>query len=92
LVYDKPRPELASVGGSSAAAGGAARSAQHVALNHSVLMIHQKRGVHEEIPEMIRRVEHGDSLIDEKEQAIHGGMGGFGGGFFSVPSAVPTDK
>ncbi|MHB0961337.1 MAG: hypothetical protein ACYC6N_05330 [Pirellulaceae bacterium] len=47
----------------------------------AVLIIRQTRAAHEEIAEVIRRIETGDAV--KNDNAI-GGMGGFGG-FFSVP-------
>ncbi len=53
-------------------------------LARAVLIITQTRAAHEEIAEVIRRVEAGDpptGLPDESWPGA-GGMGGFGGGFF----------
>jgi hypothetical protein len=44
-----------------------------VPVAYSVLIIYQTRELHEKIPEILRRIEHGDSPA--------GGMGGMGGGF-----------
>jgi hypothetical protein len=49
---------------------------------YSVLVILQTREIHDQLPELFQRIEHGDNLM-------HGGGmggGGFGGGFFSVPT------
>jgi hypothetical protein len=55
----------------------------------AVLIITQTRGAHEEIAELIRRVELGDRAIPgDDPRGGMGGMGGFGGGFFSVPSGL----
>ncbi len=52
------------------------------AIPYSVLVILQTRELHDQIPEILRRIEHGDV-----EKGGMGGMGGgFGGGFFSVPT------
>lgn len=52
----------------------------------AVLIIRQTRAAHQEIVEVIRRVEHGDPVEFELETG-HGGAiggGGFGGGYFSI--------
>lgn len=49
----------------------------------AVLIIRQTREVHEKIAEVIRRVERGDGPLST--DGLKGGMGGFGGGFFSLP-------
>jgi hypothetical protein len=54
-----------------------------VSLPQAVLIVRQTRAAHDEIAEVIRRVEAGDVL---EFGAGLGGMGGFGGGFFSIPS------
>lgn len=57
-----------------------------VVVNHSVLVIRQMREVHEEIPEILQRIELGDGAFQafsaEAAPSGMGGMGGFGGGFF----------
>lgn len=57
-----------------------------IVVGHSVLVIRQMREVHDEIPEIIQRIEYGDehrrAVGAEGEPAGVGGMGGFGGGFF----------
>jgi hypothetical protein len=64
---------------------------------NAVLVIHNTRAVHEEIGELIDKIETGDPtrLTDElsEQQGVFGGGGmggqgggGFGGGFFSMPS------
>jgi hypothetical protein len=60
----------------------------------AVLIIRQTRAAHDEIVEVIRRVEHGDPLASSKElegAGVQGGGGGFGGGFFSVNGARRQD-
>ncbi len=55
---------------------------------YSVLVIYQSREVHNELPELLRRIQHGDRV----EQSMGGGMGGmgggFGGGYFSIPTSL----
>ncbi|QDU54876.1 FecR family protein [Aeoliella mucimassa] len=51
----------------------------------SVLVITQTRAVHEEISEVIRRVELGDNQGGFGSKSGGMGGGGFGGGFFAVP-------
>ena len=58
-------------------------------ISRAVLIITQTREIHEEIAEVLRRIEKGDPMPGEEAEGMGmGGMGGgFGGGFFSVPSA-----
>lgn len=49
----------------------------------SVLIIRQTRAAHEEIAEVLRRVEQGDPSPEMEGGGLGGG--GFGGGFFSIP-------
>ena len=61
-------------------------SGDAVVLPQAVLIIRQRRSIHETIAETIQRVEEGDPFIDEETGYGLGGMGGgFGGGFFSIP-------
>lgn len=57
---------------------------QAVVVSRAVLIIQQTQAIHEEIEEVIRRVEAGDA---SKFGGMGGGGGGFGGGYFSVPSS-----
>lgn len=59
-----------------------------------VLVIHQRRSVHEKIREIIYRIENGDSVpVPGFGMGGMGGMGGgFGGGMFSVPNRSSTEK
>jgi hypothetical protein len=60
---------------------------QAIVVSRAVLIVHQTRAIHEEIAELIRRVEEGDAT-----QGLGGGGGGFGGGFMSVPSLPHRTK
>ena len=53
----------------------------------SVLVITNTRKVHEEIREVLNRIEYGDNNggFGGKSGGMGGGGGGFGGGFFAVP-------
>jgi len=51
----------------------------------SVLVIEQKRSVHDQIPGLLSRIEHGDAT----SIGGMGGMGGFGGGMFSILDSNP---
>ncbi len=54
----------------------------------SVLIINQKRAIHDQIAEVMRRVDTGDGTVFETfggGQGLGGGGGGFGGGYFSLP-------
>jgi len=55
-----------------------------VTIPYSVLAIEQKRLVHAEIPKLLTRIEHGDTMT----MGGMGGMGGFGGGMFSVSTEL----
>ena len=55
-----------------------------VTIPYSVLVIEQKRLVHAEIPKLLTRIEHGDTVTT----GGMGGMGGFGGGMFSVSTEL----
>jgi len=70
-----------------------------IVIQRAVLIITQTRAAHEEIAEVVRRVEAGDhpdgDFFMEDMSPGMGGMGGFGGGFLSVPprrSKPPGDK
>lgn len=67
--------------------------AQSLVISRAVLIITQTREIHEEIAEVIRRVEKGDPMPGEEEGlgGGMGGMGGFGGGFMSVPAQRDRD-
>ena len=58
-----------------------------LAVENSVLVVRQMREVHEQIAELISRIEHGDGMIGGTGLGgAMGGGGGFGGGFFGVPA------
>lgn len=66
--------------------------AQTAIVSNAVLIVRQRRDVHDEIAEVVRRVEQGDDAAGFGGAgepggipAGMGGMGGFGGGYFSVP-------
>ena len=58
---------------------------QTLVVSRATLIIRQARAVQEEIAEVIRRVESGDA--PKTIGSVGAGMGGFGGGFFSVSAA-----
>jgi hypothetical protein len=62
-----------------------------VVLQKSVLIVEQTRAAHDQIAEVIRRVESGDSQ-DGGFGGGGGGLGGsgFGGGFFSIPQEATS--
>ena len=60
-------------------------SARKLVTERAVLIIRQTRAAHDEIAEVIRRVESGDTMGSKDAMGMGGGFGGFGGGFFSVP-------
>lgn len=61
-------------------------NAQTLVVSRAVLIIRQTRAAHDEIAEVIRRVESGDAL-EEPDGGGFGMGGGFGGGFYSIPPA-----
>ncbi|MEZ6069966.1 MAG: hypothetical protein R3C10_06735 [Pirellulales bacterium] len=62
----------------------------------SVLIVTQTRAAHDEIAELIRRVESGDSPAAGMTGGLGGGGlgggGGFGGGFFQVPAEESASR
>ncbi|MCA9100338.1 MAG: hypothetical protein KDA63_04255 [Planctomycetales bacterium] len=62
----------------------------------SVLIVTQTRAAHDEIAELIRRVESGDSPAADMTGGLRGGGlgggGGFGGGFFQVPAEESASR
>ena len=66
-------------------------NAQTLVISRAVLIITQTREIHEEIAEVIGRIETGDPMpgaaggMPAGMGGMGGGMGGFGGGFMSVP-------
>ena len=52
--------------------------------SYSVLVIFQTRAIHDQLPLILGRIEHGDASMNGG--GAGGGGGGFGGGFFSVPT------
>ena len=76
-------PEVAAVDGGLKGDGNV-ENAHSLVMARAVLIITQTREVHDEIAEVIRRVEAGDppAGMDELGGSGMGGMGGFGGSFF----------
>lgn len=87
-------PELSS--GTPPVGAPANLPATSVVLSQAVLIVRQTRAAHEEIAEVIRRVETGDPQMLGGGLGGMGGMGGFGGfgsGFHSIPDAVrPSNR
>jgi len=54
-------------------------------VEHSVLVIVQKRKVHLEIEDILGRIQNGDASMKAGLGGGGLGGGGFGGGFFSLP-------
>ncbi len=77
-------PEIQTVGKPAATPQGTPPGGATVVVPRAVLIIRQARKTHDEIADVIRRVESGDGMTG----GGFGGMGGggFGAGFFSVPS------
>jgi len=77
--------------GQMVAVGGNVKDAALV-VRYAVLIVHQSRAAHEEIAEVIRRVEQGDAIDAEEFEGGFGGGGGggFGGGYFSLPAGGQT--
>lgn len=55
-------------------------------VNNTVLVIRQSREVHEEISQLLERVQHGDAprYLSGEAMPAPAAPGGFGGGFFSI--------
>ncbi|QDU38386.1 hypothetical protein Mal4_27130 [Maioricimonas rarisocia] len=85
--------ELRSGASRQMVAANGAGSGEALVVRYAVLIIHQTRAAHEEIAEIIRRVEQGDLLDASGEFEEFGGRGmgggGFGGGYFSSPADQP---
>lgn len=90
----RSRPTWLSDAGAEgpAAKGSSPFKTTSVLQENAVLIIHNTRAVHEEIGELIHKIEIGDPtrLTDDSSKQQGGlgmgGQGGFGGGFFSMPS------
>ena len=84
-------PDLTNIEAATATTSETEQSASRLVIARSVLIIRQTRATHDEIAEVIRRVESGDP---EMHNGMGGmGMGGFGGGFFLIPpDNVPSDN
>jgi len=52
-----------------------------------ILRVHQRQSIHDQIKELLQRVEAGDQAAKERTSpaVMGGGMGGFGGGYFALP-------
>ena len=79
-------PDFSSTRGSDKAASAARQSATSLIVDRSVLIIRQTRVAHDEIREVIRRVKTGDAPAGIL------GAGGFGGGFFTIPTFWPSES
>jgi hypothetical protein len=63
---------------------GSPTEARKLVVARAVLVITQTRAAHDEIEQVLSRINTGDTMKAEKT----GGMGGFGGGFFSVGDSL----
>ncbi len=77
-------PDVTNIEAATTTTSKTEQSASSLVIARSVLIIRQTRATHDEIAEVIRRVESGDPKLHNGKGAM--GMGGFGSGFFSVPS------
>ena len=66
------------------------KDSRALVVQQSVLIVNQSRNNHEEVSEVIRRVQQGDAIEREFPGGNMGG-GGFGGGFFSTPPAADAN-
>lgn len=95
IVKSASAPEVTASGSK----GDAANAAGAVLIPQSVLIVHQTRKLHDEVAEVIHRVQFGDAA-NMGGKFFGGGMGGggmggggFGGGFFSTPDrTTPHSK
>jgi hypothetical protein len=83
ILLVRSAPDLSNIEAAAATTSETEPSARTIVIVRSVLIIRQTRAAHDEIEEVIRRVESGDPKMHD---GMVMGMGGFGGGFFSVPS------
>jgi hypothetical protein len=81
-------PELSSVETEPPTDSEAQQPAQSLVTARAVLIIRQTQAVHDEIEDVIQRVESGDAPMT----GGMGGGGGFGGGFMSVEPAKPGPR
>jgi hypothetical protein len=85
ITYAASPPDLFSAQGQLAkAAGKEGVKGAAVVVARAVLIIRQTRAAHDEIAEVIRRIESGDSPVGAAMGGMGGMGGGFGGGFMSV--------
>jgi hypothetical protein len=84
------RPEVLDVAGQLGldSGKGTSEQARMLVVSRAVLVISQTRAAHDEIAKVLSRIESGDTRSVDKG----GGMGGFGGGFFSLrlPEGRPS--
>ncbi|MBL8849237.1 MAG: hypothetical protein JNG89_06115 [Planctomycetaceae bacterium] len=62
-----------------------------IVVEHSVLIVRQTRAAHDEIEELISKIEHGDQPETGGLGGGGFGGGGFGGGFFSTPKETAPE-
>jgi hypothetical protein len=88
ILRAESRPELGMVAG-ELKPGMEVPSTDALFAARAVLIVTHRREVHEEIEEVVRRVEFGDP-VGQGGGGMGGmgmgGMGGFGGGFFATPT------
>ncbi len=80
ILLLKSRPQWLHSSQRSGTAGESATPSSAVVVDYSVLVIRQMRQVHDQIPEIILRVQHGDEPTPGDWSGPSGGMGGMGGG------------
>lgn len=96
IMLTESKPDLFGTDGQLArAAAKGTEPAATIVVARAVLIIRQKRGVHDKIAEVINRIDTGDGMMFGGFMGsgqglggggMGGGGGGFGGGFFSVPA------
>ena len=86
VLFVPSAPDLSNVEAATAMDSEAKHSASMLIIARAVLIIRQTRAAHDEIQEVIWRVESGDAETMGGGISAAGGMGGgFGGGFLSPP-------
>ncbi len=82
-------PELSQAVSGSTKGKEMGQSPSQLVIERAVLIVQQTRAAHQEIAEVIVRVESGDAKSFGAPGGMGAGMGGFGGGFFSVDRDAP---
>ncbi len=89
IILVHSAPDVSNIGATNETTSETEQSAHTLVIARSVLIIRQTSAAHDDIDEVIQRVESGDPQV-QGGMGMGGMMGGFGGGMFSVPSSNTT--